>query len=133
MPSVESSGGSSSIDTSNFILFNNTYVTDCNLHYINGYAKTDPSTANLPNGCTGLNSWGVLFCLLENSNNGTGTQMFFPIDGTYKGRIFVRSVNCLKTNTSSTSPWRLLALDSSFSDVPQPGPGEMNKGGVISE
>ena len=142
LPSVESSGGSSSgggsgsgssIDTSNFIIFNNNYVTDCNLHYINGYAKTDPSTAHLPNGCTGANSWGVLFCLLENSNSGTGTQMFFPIDGTYKGRIFVRSVKGLKTNTSSTSPWRLLAIDSSFSDVSHPGPGEMNKGGIDSE
>ena len=142
LPSVESSGGSSSgggsgsgssIDTSNFILFNNNYVTDCNLHYINGYAKTNTSTAHLPNGCAGGSSWGILFCILENSTNGTGTQMYFPIDGNYKGRVFTRSVKGLKTNTISTSPWRLLALDSSFSDAPQPGPGEMNKGGIDSE
>jgi len=139
LPNVESSGGSGSsgstgsIDTSNFILFNNTYVSDCNLHYINGYTKTNPSTAHLPNNCSGSNAWGVLFCLLENTNTGTGTQMFFPIDGNYKGRIFVRSVKELKKPSATTSPWVLLALDTSFSDVPQPDPGEMSKGGVISE
>ena len=134
LPNVESSGGSTgSIDTSNFITFKNTYVSDCNLHYINGYTKTNPSTTHLPNGCSGSNAWGVLFCLLENSNNGTGTQMFFPIDGTYKGRIFVRSVKDLK-GSASTSSWVLLALDSSYtSDVPQPDPGEISNGGVISE
>ena len=139
LPNVESSGGSGSsgstgsIDTSNFILFNNTYVSDCNLHYINGYTKTNPSTAHLPNGCSGSNAWGVLFCLLENTNTGTGTQMFFPIDGNYKGRIFVRSVKELKKPSATTSPWVLLALDTSFSDVPIQGPGEMNKGGVDNE
>ena len=52
--------------------------------------------------------------------------MFFPIDGTYKGRIFVRSVKNLKEGIKETSPWTLLAFDTSYSDVPLPGPGEMN-------
>ena len=144
MPSVESSGGSSSgggsgsgssIDTSNFILFNNNYVTDCNLHYINGYAKTNTSTAHLPNLCNGGSSWGILFCLLENVEYGTGTQMFFPIDGGYKGRIFVRSVKNLKKGGATISPWSLLALDSSVSssNVPIGSPGETNKGGNTNE
>ena len=135
LPNIESSGGSSSggsIDTSNFITFNNTYVSDCNLHYVNGYTKTNTTTAHLPNGCSGSSAWGVLFCLLENSNNGTGTQMFFPIDGAYKGKVFVRSVKNLK-NGPSTSPWTLLAIDTNFSDVPIPGPGEISKGGATSE
>ena len=129
LPNVESSGGSDSggsIDTSNFITFNNSYVSDCNLHYINGYTKTNPSTRNLPSSCTGTSKWGILFCILENSTEGTGTQMFFPIDGTYIGRIFVRSVKYLKTNSPTPSPWELLSFDSSHSDVPQPDPGEMN-------
>ena len=133
LPNIETSGGSGttgSIDTSNFINFNNTYVTDCNLHYINGYAKTNPSTLHLPTACAGhnTNAWGIIFCLLENSVNATGTQMFFPIDGVYKGRIFVRSVKDLKTSHSITSSWVLLALDTSYNgDVPNPeNPGEIN-------
>ena len=135
LPNIESSGGSTgSIDTSNFISFNNSYVSNCNLHYTNGYAKTNTSTQNLPNGCSNTSSsWGIIFCLLENSANGTGTQMYFPIDGDYKGQIFVRSVKDLKTASATTSPWKLLSFDSSYSDVPQPGPGEMSKGGVVNE
>ena len=129
------SGSTGSIDTSNFITFNSNYVSNCNLHYTNGYAKTNTSTQNLPSGCNNnSSSWGIIFCLLENSNNGTGTQMYFPIDGDYKGRIFVRSVKDLKTSSATTSPWKLLSFDSSYSDVPNPeNPGEMNKGGIDSE
>ena len=89
----------------------------------------------MPNGCSNnSSSWGIIFCLLENSSNGTGTQMYFPIDGTYKGRIFVRSVKNLKSSSATTSPWVILALDTSYSDVPSPeNPGEMSKGGVTSE
>ena len=128
------SGSTGSIDTSNFITFNSNYVSNCNLHYTNGYAKTNTSTQNLPSGCNNnSSSWGIIFCLLENSNNGTGTQMYFPIDGDYKGRIFVRSVKDLKTSSATTSPWKLLSFDSSYSDVPQPEPGEMSKGGIDNE
>ena len=135
LPNVESSGGSSgTIDTSNFISFNNTYVSDCNIHYINGYAKTNKQTQHLPNGCSNnSNSWGIIFCLLENEENGTGTQMYFPIDGNYKGNIFVRSVKNLKTTSPFASSWKLLSFDSSYSDVPIPGPGEMSKGGIDNE
>ena len=134
LPNIESSGGTGSIDTSNFITFNNNYVTDCNLHYINGYAKTNTNTTHLPKAVNGNSSrWGVLFCLLENPNDGTGTQMFFPVDGTYKGRIFTRSVKNLKKPNPTTSSWVLVQIDTSVSDVPQPNPGEMSKGGVDNE
>ena len=60
--------------------------------------------------------------------------MFFPIDGAYKGRIFVRSVKDLKAPHATTSSWVLLSLDSNYSDVPNPeNPGEMSKGGTTSE
>ena len=59
--------------------------------------------------------------------------MFFPIEGGYKGRIFVRSVKNLKRSNPTTSSWVLLAIDSSYSDVPIDGPGEMSKGGVTNE
>ena len=122
-----SSGGSSggTIDTSNFIVFNDSYVSDCNLHYVNGYAKTNNRTAHVPAACIGNASvWGILFCILENTRNGTGSQMYFPIDGTWKGRVFVRSVKDLKTNSASTSDWMLLDIAAN-SDVPIDPPGEI--------
>lgn len=127
LPNSSSSGGSSSgsIDTSNFIIFNDNYVSDCNLHYVNGYAKTNINTAHVPAACVGSASvWGILFCLLENSENGTGTQMYFPIDGQYKGRVFTRSVKNLKSSNKETSNWMLLDVVVN-SDVPIDPPGEM--------
>ena len=128
-----SSGGGGTIDTSNFITFNDTYVSDCNLHYVNGYRKTSTSTKNLPSSCSGGSKWGIIFCLLENSTYGTGTQMYFPIDGDYKGRIFVRSVKGLKNPNAETSPWTLLGIDTTVADIPQTEPGEMSEGGVSNE
>ena len=72
--------------------FNDTYVSDCNAWLTNGYIKTDTSTSNHPSVCTGSDRWGVLFFVAENASQGTGTQMYFPIDGTYVGRVFVRSM-----------------------------------------
>lgn len=67
-------------------------VSDCNDWLTSGYAKTSTSTVNLPAACTGNDMWGVLFFIAENATNGTGTQMYFPIDGDNKGRIFSRSL-----------------------------------------
>ena len=130
--------GSGTINTSNFITFNNNYVSDCNLHYVNGYIKTNTFTSNLPTGCiNNTSSWGVLFCIMENSDHGTGTQLYFPVSGTYVGRIFTRSIEKLKMpEKAKTSKWVLLAIDSNYTsttDVPQPNPGEISKGGVTSE
>ncbi len=74
------------------IPFIDSYVGDCNSWLTNGYTKTDTSTSNLPSLCTGSDRWGVLFYISENVANRTGTQMYFPIDGTYKGRIFTRNL-----------------------------------------
>ena len=143
LPNVGSSGGSSgSINTSNFITFNDSYVGDCNKHYVNGYTKTNLNTKNLPP-CYNSSSeskYGILFCILENSKKGTGSQMHFPISGDYKGRIFVRSVRDLKESYASTSVWSMLQIDTAVTsveplpnDIPLPEPGELNKGGNVNE
>ena len=74
------------------IPFIDSYVEDCNSWLTNGYTKTNTSTLNHPSLCTGVDRWGVLFYISENVANRTGTQMYFPIDGTYAGRIFTRRI-----------------------------------------
>ena len=90
--------------------FENSYVSNCNTWLTNGYTKTNTSTTNHPSVCTGADRWGILFFIAENAANGTGTQMYFPIDGTYKGAIFTRSI----TNRSPEE-WKKLAT---ISDIP---------------
>ena len=76
----------------NSIPFEDSYVDNCNNWLTNGYTKTSTSTTNHPSVCTGSDKWGVLFYISENATNGTGTQMYFPIDGTYAGRVFTRKI-----------------------------------------
>ena len=84
--------------------FEDSYVDDCNNWLTNGYTKTSTSTTNHPSVCTGSDKWGVLFYISENATNGTGTQMYFPIDGTYAGRVFTRKI--LSRNAGA---WNLLS------------------------
>lgn len=87
------------------IPFEDSYVSDCNLWLTNGYTKTsERETINHPSVCTGADKWGVLFFISENATNGTGTQMYFPIDGTYAGRIFTRQIV-----RRTPGPWNLLS------------------------
>ena len=88
------SGSSSGGSSNGGIVFEDTYVSDANQWLTNGYTKTSGSaTRNLPPVCsTTKDKWGILFFIAENAINGTGTQMFFPIDGKYMGRIFTRSI-----------------------------------------
>ena len=96
------------------IPFEDSAVGNANSWLTNGYTKTSTSTSNLPSVCTGSDKWGVLFFLAENSTNRTGTQMYFPIDGTYKGRIFTRSV----TNGTAFSLWFLLStFDGNYNNL----------------
>lgn len=95
-----------------YLPFNNTYISDANSWLTNGYVKTRPTTKNLPS----TDIWGVLFYISENATNGTGTQMLFPIDGTYKGRIFTRNM-LYKT----PSDWTLIPLASDFATVATSG------------
>ena len=84
--------------------FVDSYVDNCNNWLTNGYTKTSTSTTNHPSVCTGADKWGVLFFIAENATNGTGTQMYFPIDGTYAGRVFTRKI--LSRNAGA---WNLLS------------------------
>ncbi len=95
-----------------YLPFNNTYISDANSWLTNGYVKTSTTTSNLPSQC----DWGILFFIAENAANGTGTQMYFPIDNTYKGRIFTRNL-LYKT----PGDWRLIPLASDFATVATSG------------
>ena len=93
--------------------FVDSYTADCNTWLTNGYTKTSTSTTNHPSVCTGADRWGVLFYISENATNGTGTQMYFPIDGTYAGRVFTRKI--LSRNAGA---WNLLSTFSgSYRDL----------------
>ena len=87
------------------IPFINSYVRDCDSWLTNGYTKTDTSTSNLPSLCTGSDKWGVLFYISENVANRTGTQMYFPIDGTYAGRVFTR-----RLIQGTAGDWNLISI-----------------------
>lgn len=103
--------------------FNNTYCSNANTHLDNGYIKVgkysgNNFTQNIPSVCTGDDRWGILFFIAENVTDGTGTQMYFPIDGTYKGRVFTRSLTAAKKTGQSNyniGEWALLATSKDLS------------------
>ena len=100
-----------------YLPFVNSYIGNANTWLTNGYTKTSQvATSNLPSVCTGRDKWGILFFIAENAANGTGTQMFFPVDGTYKGRIFTRNIAYKTAGT-----WNLLPLASDFATVATSG------------
>ena len=114
--SATGTGGTGTGGTAgNGIIFNDSYATDCNGWLTNGYIKTGTSTLNLPTLCTGVDKWGILFFIAENKTNGTGTQMYFPADGTYKGRVFTRSLTAMNQSGGRASEWVLLTIQS---DIP---------------
>ncbi len=109
----------SSMDFSDYALKNESlpakdeYTTNCNDWLTNGYIKTSAyDTSNLPSLCTGSDRWGVLFYIAENVPNGTGTQMYYPIDGTYRGRVFTRSIV-----SRNAGEWELLSTASDMSNL----------------
>lgn len=95
------------------IIFEESGIDDANTWLTNGYTKTKDSTTNLPPQCdTTTDRWGVLQFVKE-SDQDTGTQIFYPIDGKFKGRVFVRSVVKRTTNA-----WTLLSTFSgSYNDL----------------
>lgn len=108
----------SDLTSDKYLPFVDSYVSDCNAWLTNGYTKVSQNASrNWPAECTGTDRWGILFFIAENVEQGTGTQMYFPIDGTYKGRIFTRSLTNMKSNNTSIGTWNLLAIKS---DIPAP-------------
>lgn len=98
--------------------FNWTQITDANGHKTNGYVKTKDTTTNLPPECnTGKDKWGILQFLKENEN--VGIQIFYPIDGKYKGRIFTRAIS-----QNTWNEWKLISdfngSYNSLTDKPEP-------------
>ena len=92
-------------------------ITDCNKWLTNGYAKTSTTTSNLPPQCTGNDRWGVIFFIAENAEMGTGTQMYYPIDGNNKGRVFTRSLTRMASGQDSPieGEWYRLVIDEDIS------------------
>lgn len=92
-------------------------ITDCNEWLTNGYAKTSTATSNLPPQCTGNDRWGVIFFIAENVEMGTGTQMYYPIDGDNKGRVFTRSLTRMAPGQGSPieGEWYRLVIDEDIS------------------
>lgn len=75
-------------------------------------------TTNVPEEVIGTDSqWGLLMFLVENPAYGTGTQMYFPIDGDYKGQVFTR--NCVDMNSDNKKPgeWHRLATIDDFKEI----------------
>ncbi len=102
---------------SGYLPFVDSYISDANAWLTNGYTKTSRFlTTNLPSVCKDASKWGILFFIAENAKDGTGTQMFFPINGTYQGRIFVRSVV-----SKVVSTWTLIPIGSDFATVATSG------------
>lgn len=90
-------------------------ISDANEYTTTGYAKTEYGvTQNLPEqvygGSTAYSSeWGILFFVAENASRKTGTQMFYPVDGPYEGRVFVRSLTNMISDSPEIGSWSLLA------------------------
>lgn len=98
------------------LVFQDSYVDNTANWLTNGYTKvSQTATIGQPSQCTGSDKWGVLFFIAENAANGTGTHMYFPVDGTYKGRVFTRSVT-----KRIPGEWHLLPT---MNDIPEGGGG----------
>ncbi|MBC6695209.1 hypothetical protein H9L25_00255 [Terrisporobacter mayombei] len=94
------------------VIYENSTISNANDWKTTGYRRTSNNTTNLPQQCTAdVDKWGVLQTVKENDT--MGTQMFYPIDGTYKGRVFVRAL--FRDNWNS---WTLLSTFSgSYNDL----------------
>lgn len=65
-------------------------IADANAFKSTGLAKTGTTTKNLPASCNAeADKWGIIQFVAE--NEGVGTQVFYPIDGKFKGTLFVRA------------------------------------------
>lgn len=98
------------------ILFdvNEESINDANDFKRTGYIKVGNGTSNLPSVCNNSSDkWGTLEFVMESVNGPTGHQIFRPIDGAYKGRLFTRAF-C----KSSWSEWKLASdFSGSYNDL----------------
>ena len=103
------SGGTSG----NYMPVNNNYVSDANSVTTTQITKTDNSTLNLPNEITS-EKWGVIQFVAENDSKGNGTQMYWPIDSAYAGRMYIRG-----HNNKGWTEWKRYATTSEIPTVPE--------------
>lgn len=101
------------------VIRSDTIIEDANNHITTGYAKTAKDvTQNLPDQVYGTTSeWGVLFFIAEDAVQLTGTQIFYPIDGPYKGRVFTRSLTHMTANPPEPGTWSMLANEAEVNSV----------------
>lgn len=95
------------------VLFKNDRVADANQFTTRaGFAKTGDTTKNLP--VSGMDAWGIILYLPENTATTVGVQIFLPVDKAKKGTLWTRTVN-----RSAFTPWRQLAMNEDLTALRQ--------------
>lgn len=86
-----------------------------------GYSHTSPDTQHLPSVCTtSKDKWGTIITIWESGANGTGFQLYVPIDGNYKGNMFLRWVSNSRNAYASYGEWKKVALSSEIPVIEEP-------------
>ena len=104
------------------------YAADANSVTTTQITKTDNFTLNLPNEIT-REKWGVIQFVAENDSEGNGTQMYWPIDSAYAGRMYIRG-----HNHRGWTEWKRYATTSEIPTVPTtlPNPNALTFTGVVT-
>lgn len=90
--------------------YEDSYIADANSWVTNGWVKTSATTINLP--AQSPRKWGTLCTIYENTNNGSKVQIWIPVDGSHKGRMFTRAAS-----DQGFSEWHLLATSAELGDI----------------
>lgn len=98
------------------MVYEDSYIADANSWATNGWVKTSAETINLP--AQSSINWGTLCTIIENANNGSKVQIWIPVDGSHKGRIFTRAASVI-----GFSEWHLLATKTELEEALQGGGG----------
>lgn len=104
------------------------YAADANSVTTTQITKTNNVTLNLPNEIT-REKWGVIQFVAENDSEGNGTQMYWPIDSAYAGRMYIRGYN-----HRGWTEWKRYATTSEIPTVPTtlPNPNKLILSGAVT-
>lgn len=104
------------------------YAADANSVTTTQITKTNNVTLNLPNEIT-REKCGVIQFLAENDSEGNGTQMYWPIDSAYAGRMYIRG-----HNHRGWTEWKRYATTSEIPTVPTtlPNPNKLILSGAVT-
>lgn len=116
------------VDGSYLPVNSDNYTADANRVTTTQITKTDNSTLNLPNEIT-REKWGVIQFVAENDSAGNGTQMYWPIDSAYAGRMYIRG-----HNRDGWTKWKRYATTSEIPTVPTtlPNPNKLILTGAVT-